>query len=653
MYIAFIFLSTGLLSFSQSDNLPDIIISIAEELSSFETNPEAATILIERLLDLTQNPVKINSADESEIARIFFLTEFQVKVLCDYVRTTASIVTPYEIAYLPGFDNATAMMVKPFIVFDVVDNFRSGTNDINQTLMTNVTYRNDSYSTHPDLTSLKLLTKYKLAAGRITAGITGEKDAGEKSFFSSRKTPDFLSAYCTYQGNGLIRRVIIGDYSVHFGQGTNINSGFSSGLSLTSSEFMAGKNEIKQYSSTDENNFFRGAAAGFNLKFIDIFMFYSHNRIDASLNFNEDSVAVSVKSIYKSGLHDTTPDIFKKDVLTEISTGANISLNMNNLRVGLTWSENRFSLPFFNESRELKDLNQFTGNKNSLWSGDYKWLYKNIILFGEYTLNQNKGSGFLQGIKLKPDNRLAINLLFRHYDKRFHTLHGNAPGSGSLTNDETGIMANFIYEAGKKIFISAGADFQNFTWLKYKCDAPSWGRKYEFKAGFYPSDNFAIETYYNYRDQMINTGASIRINKPSIINSRSIKTIINYLPGEYIDLGTRIEYKVLSPTEKTGVVLLQDINFSFRRAPVRIWLRWCFFDTDDYDSRIYVYENDLVNSFSIPALYDEGSRSYIMIALKILKKAELRLKYGISTTTGDQGKISDREEIKFQFRVSV
>ena len=642
----------GLFISGQTGNLPDIIISTAEELSAGEQDPEVITIYIDRLLELSDNPVKINSADESELTRIFFLTEFQVKILCDYVRTTGNITTPYEIAYLPGFDNTLAMMMKPFIVFDAVDTFNAKPIYFNQTLTTNITYKKDPQIQLTDLSQLKILTRYKLEAGNFTTGFTSEKDAGEQTSFSTKKAPDFLSGYFAYQGKGIVRSIIIGDYSVRFGQGTNVNSGFRTGLSLTSNEFMAGKNEIRQYTSTDENNFFRGAATGLSLKFIDVYLFYSKNRIDASMIYDEDSVAVSVNSLYRTGLHDTESAINKKDILSEISAGANASLNIKNLRVGLTYTDHSFSLPLVNNSTELRDIYSFTGFRNSLWSADYKWLYRNIILFGEYTFNGDHGSGFLQGLRLRPDNRLAMNFLFRHYGKEFSTLHGNAPGSGSQINNETGILANFIYEAGKNFFISGGADFYTFPWLRYRCDAPSQGKKYEVKTGYYPSDILRIETSFNYRDNMLNGTKSEQLNKPSKINSRSVKTIIKYSPDDFINLGTRLEFKVVSPSGSKGLVLSQDFNYDFKRAPVRLWLRWCIYNTDDYDSRIYLYENDLVNSFSIPAFYDEGSRSYMMIAWKLFKRTELRFKYGI-TTTVESDVATYKEDFKFQLRVSV
>ncbi len=78
------------------------------------------------------------------------------------------------------------------------------------------------------------------------------------------------------------------------------------------------------------------------------------------------------------------------------------------------------------------------------------------------------------------------------------------------------------------------------------------------------------------------------------------------------------------------MLLLQDISYRFAKIPVSVWFRYSIFTTDSWDSRLYVYENDLLNSFSIPALSGEGSRSYIMIAWKANKFINLRIKYGIT-----------------------
>ena len=75
------------------------------------------------------------------------------------------------------------------------------------------------------------------------------------------------------------------------------------------------------------------------------------------------------------------------------------------------------------------------------------------------------------------------------------------------------------------------------------------------------------------------------------------------------------------------MLLLQDLSYRFRKIPVSVWFRYCIFKTDDWDSRLYTYENDLLYSFSIPALSGEGNRTYFMVAWKAGKFADLRIKY--------------------------
>jgi hypothetical protein len=45
--------------FSQETNFSDIIISIAEELASDDSDPEAVSVFIDKLHELAENPVKI------------------------------------------------------------------------------------------------------------------------------------------------------------------------------------------------------------------------------------------------------------------------------------------------------------------------------------------------------------------------------------------------------------------------------------------------------------------------------------------------------------------------------------------------------------------------------------------------------------------
>jgi hypothetical protein len=58
-------------------------------------------------------------------------------------------------------------------------------------------------------------------------------------------------------------------------------------------------------------------------------------------------------------------------------------------------------------------------------------------------------------------------------------------------------------------------------------------------------------------------------------------------------------------------------------SPIEITARYGIFDTDSYNSKIYTFENDVLYSFSVPALYKKGSRAYLIIDYSINKHIEV------------------------------
>jgi len=86
------------------------------------------------------------------------------------------------------------------------------------------------------------------------------------------------------------------------------------------------------------------------------------------------------------------------------------------------------------------------------------------------------------------------------------------------------------------------------------------------------------------------------------------------------------------------------------RIPATVWFRHCIFRTGDWDSRIYAYENDLVHSFSIPALWGNGSRSCLMVSVRPTAYADFRIKFAFGESSVPEGSKSSTE-LKVQARV--
>jgi hypothetical protein len=63
-------------------------------------------------------------------------------------------------------------------------------------------------------------------------------------------------------------------------------------------------------------------------------------------------------------------------------------------------------------------------------------------------------------------------------------------------------------------------------------------------------------------------------------------------------------------TNAKGFLAYSELLFNYSRY----WsgqLRLLYFETDNYDSRVYTFESDVPYHFSIPAFYGKGFRYYI------------------------------------------
>lgn len=625
---------------AQEGMLSNIITSIAEELAAEESDPEAVEMYVERLSELSENPVNINSADEEEISRLFFLTDFQIKSLTDYSRSSGKIFSVYELPNITGFNRETAEMIIPFIILDEVIPTEKSDYVFRSNLISNITYSTTAEDSSWKGSPVKILSKYKFTSGTFSGGLTMEKDQGEQLLQGKPPLPDFFSGYLEYSGKGFVRKLIVGDYTARFGEGLGINTGWKSGLFLTSPGYMSSKNEIGKYSSADENNFLRGTAATLATGNLTISVFYSQNRIDG---VPADTVN-NVKGIYTAGLHNTASLYQRKDILTNVSAGINLTYNFKRFSTGILWTEDRFSLPFIIDSGDPESIYDFQGSKNSLFSGYYNSLIKRILLYGEISVNSKLRHAVVQGASLRLSDRLMVNILLRNYQNGFSSFHGNVPGNGSW--NEKSIIGNFTFEAARHLFVSAGCELKYYPWLKYRSSAPSHAIRQEIRLKYLPEENLSMEVLYNYRLSM-NDRAEQGIAVQEKLVASSIRGTFRYIPVTNLILTTRIEYKDVNRSGDIGMLLSQDAGYIFKEIPLSFWYRYCIFRTGSWDSRLYLYENDLLYSFSIPALYGDGTRNYFMIKYELKDFAEVRFKYGITSSKSG----TDKEDFRLQIRI--
>ncbi len=105
-----------------------------------------------------------------------------------------------------------------------------------------------------------------------------------------------------------------------------------------------------------------------------------------------------------------------------------------------------------------------------------------------------------------------------------------------------------------------------------------------------------------------------------------LKNRLEIVYVDYPDMGNPI---TRSFSNESGFLLYHDLYY--RPVPdLSIYVRWITFKTDSYDSRIYVYENDLPGVLTSQFFYLKGIRWYFFIRWGVWKNLTISAKF--STT---------------------
>lgn len=635
----------------QSESISEIIKTTAEELASDETGESTLNSYIELLHELAEDPVMVNTGSEDEISRLFFLTAFQVKALADYVRSSGKIVSQFEIALIPGFDKETAAMVYPFISLRETRFPADDSSRFSSKILTTISLKAGQNDTSLAGNSLRVLTKYRFTAGNLSGGFTFEKDPGEQFLNGSPPMPDFSSFNIAYIGKGILKKFIIGDFSARFGQGTIINTTIPVGLSVSSPGYLSPKNEIRPYTSADENNFFRGAAAELAWRSLGLILFYSDKDIDAALTPSSDSLPAAAVTIYNTGIHSKGSLLTRKDRLRERSLGLNISGNFRNIRIGMAFTADRTSNPLLPSNSGPEGVYDQRGNGWNYASLYYSATTGRMILHGELSTESGGKFAFIQGVSMKPSDRVSVNYLYTRYTSGFSSLRGRGTGTASSSGNDWQMLGSFTIEAAKHLFVSGGCDLHQWQWLRYRNSAPSATFRRELRAKYQPYENLSIDISYGVRLNTYNKSEEKGIPSIAGISTRNIKGSARYIVSERITIAASVQYTSVRPSGSRGAAIIPDITWRPSGLPLRIWVRYCLFNTDDWDSRIYSWENDLLHSFSIPVLYGDGSRSFIMAEWNLFRTAFLRIKYSCSESGREGISLPRTDEIKIQYRM--
>jgi hypothetical protein len=672
-----------------SDNETQFLIeNIVEDadLQEFDFDTE-----FERLEIYRKNPLDINKSNKEQLVAFGMLSEIQVQSLLNYRKRYGQIFSLYELMNVPTFDAATVRRIIPYLTLEPIKdleafNFkRAFKYSKNQVFVRyqRTLEKSDGFTADDSLSSReypgspdKIYMRYRMTyKDRLSMGLTLEKDAGEQYFVpfsqnSKIKLPDYMSFhYYMKDLNKTVKAVAIGDYQLYFGQGLTMWTGFGMRKGANTLNIKRFAPSIRPYTSVNEALYMRGAAATFGfgrLSQLETTVFASHRFRDANIALADTSDDASldvlqISSLQESGLHRTESELIDKNSTQMISTGAQVKYRGENWQLGAHVVFNRLS-DSLNRVPQLYQKYQFTGQNNLMAGIDYTYVYKNLQFFGETAMSHNGGFATLNGLLASLDERLGVSLLHRHYDKKYQSLTGNAIGESSGMNNETGLYLGLNSSIGSGLNLSGYFDVFRFPWLRSAVDGPSQGYEYLLRLDYAPGYRWGIYAQYRNENKQGNFSDNVTPIDYLLYNRRqNLRLHFRYRISKEFELRTRAEFSFYQDHDKSrGFMMYQDLVWSPSFAAFRAQARIAIFDTDDYDTRLYAYENDVLYAFSVPAYYGRGTRFYLNMSYNFNRSVSLWLRFS-QTYFADRTVISAgndeilgnrRSEVKAQLRVT-
>lgn len=623
---------------------PDIWRDIMEKYTENQEQEADYQDLLELLQRLSENKINLNKANSGELRALFFLTSEQILAIEEHIQRFGPLISLHELQVIDAMDEESIRLLLPFVSVDAgiwePVRFRDlkahGRHDLIQQLESDrplsAGYLAGSDTASPAFEGSpeRWVTRYRYAyKDRIQVGWSAEKDAGEPfNFQNGRFGYDFHSAFLSYRGKGTLQYAVIGDYQVSFGQCLTIGTGLAFGKSAAVTMTRRNFNGIRPYKSVNENSFMRGAAIQFGNQKITGTLFYSRLRQDGS-ELNSDSISndaeAQIGAINLTGLHRTATEQARKGNLVVQSAGFQIQYKKRNFLLGITSVLHDFSVPL---EPSQKNYNQFyeRGDLFGKVGFYYDRHFRNLNLYGESSIDQNGATAHVHGLLLSLGKALDMNVFYRNYSRNFTALYSNGIGENSLSRNEEGIYLGIQYKLNRYWQLSGYYDIFRFPWIRYQSESPSAGKEYLAELQFRPSKKSLL--YFRLRTEQ----KADNLTDEGTVESRvaqgtrtQYRFHAEYPAGDFLRLKTRAEWSFYQKGGKTvhGSMIFQDIQLKPANIPLSFVFRTALFEVEEYDARIYAFENDVPYSFSVAMLQNSGVRNYLMVRWHVKKGLDI------------------------------
>ena len=358
---------------------------------------------------------------------------------------------------------------------------------------------------------------------------------------------------------GPMKRIVAGNYQAHFGYGLVIGSPFKRGKTAYIQSTATTDEGLKKFGSVgDSYNYFHGVGATAKVSsWADVSAFYS----------------------LREGKEEWNHVV-----------GVNATGRWNRLKVGITAVENIHHPTKKNSLEEMELV-----STQAVMGVNARWNQGKVDIWGELATSQGNqwGIGGIAGIRYTPISDINLLAIYRYYSPYFDNIYANALCSWTRMRDEHGGYFGVEYNRLKNWQLLAFGD----VWKS--------GFETMAQADFIPQKDYRMHTRFRVKRKDEKDTYSLRWNMVYEFGQWKMKTQAD---GNLVQTNNALTY---------GWSLLQDVEYRFSQVPIVLQLRAQAFDAQEWNNRVYIYENDVLYAYALPFVYGLGGRFWLNARYKI------------------------------------
>ena len=256
---------------------------------------------------------------------------------------------------------------------------------------------------------------------------------------------------------------------------------------------------------------------------------------------------------------------------------------------------------------------------------------------------------------------------YREYRKEYQSLLDGAYGIQDHNANERGIRLALETAVLPDLIIKLYTEHYTYPWLKSLMINRLRGLKNELSLDYIPVKNSKLTMrFYHKKASAKSSDNKDWFDKALFYTSYKYSIRIRHLLSASFSIKSQFDYTIvrsggIEGDDSRGSLLALDIFYHPTLLPVKLSFRYAIFNTDDFSSRLYAYENDVLYASSMPAYYGKGYRSYLLIKYKASQWLDAWLRLSLTRFT-DRNTISSGPaeiggnklpEIKIQLRLKL